>query len=98
MQSVGGTSQPEGSVCSAYSVGILSPLALLVQLRQLHPLLDTVRRPIGFRPPSDRIPFAVRSDSVRCPTTCGEEVIREDCAAIHSAFSCASFYVRKIKK
>ena len=26
-----------------------------------------VRRPIGFRPPSDRIPFAVRSDSVRCP-------------------------------
>ena len=27
----------------------------------------SVRRPIGFRPPSDRIPFAVRSDSVRRP-------------------------------
>ena len=26
-----------------------------------------VRRPIGFRPPSDRIPFAVQSVSVRCP-------------------------------
>ena len=26
-----------------------------------------VRRPIGFRPPSNRIPSAVRSDSVRCP-------------------------------
>ena len=24
-----------------------------------------VRRPIGFRPPSNQIPFAVRSDSVR---------------------------------
>ena len=43
--------------------------ALLVQLRQLHPLADSVRRPIGFRPPSDRIPSAVQSDSVRCPTT-----------------------------
>ena len=27
----------------------------------------SVRRPIGFRPPSDRIAFAVRSDSVRRP-------------------------------
>ena len=26
----------------------------------------SVRRPIGFRPPSDRIPFAVQSVSVRC--------------------------------
>ena len=26
-----------------------------------------VRRPIGFRPPSNRFPFAVRSDSVRRP-------------------------------
>ena len=26
---------------------------------------DSVRRPISFRPPPDRIPFAVRSDSVR---------------------------------
>ena len=28
----------------------------------------SVRRPIGFRPPPDRIPFAARSDSVRRPT------------------------------
>ena len=27
----------------------------------------SVRRPIGFRPPSDQIPSAVRSDSVRRP-------------------------------
>ena len=27
----------------------------------------SVRRPIGFRPPSDRIPSAARSDSVRRP-------------------------------
>ena len=41
----------------------------------------------GFRPPSDQIPSAVRSDSVRCPTTWCEEVNREDCAAIHSGFT-----------
>ena len=34
--SVGGTSLPEGSVCSAYSVGTLSLFALLVLQRQLH--------------------------------------------------------------
>ena len=28
----------------------------------------SVRRPIGFRPPSDQIPSAVQSDSVRRPT------------------------------
>ena len=28
---------------------------------------DSVCRPIGFRPPSNRIPFAVQSDSVRRP-------------------------------
>jgi len=28
---------------------------------------DSVRRPIGFRPPSNRIPSAVQSDSVRHP-------------------------------
>ena len=28
----------------------------------------SVRRPIGFRTPPDQIPYAVRSDSVRCPT------------------------------
>ncbi len=30
-------------------------------------VLCSVRRPIGFRPPSDRIPNAVQSDSVRRP-------------------------------
>ena len=30
---------------------------------------DTVRRPIGFRSPSDQIAFAVRSDCVRSPMT-----------------------------
>ena len=30
---------------------------------------DSVRRPIGFRSPSNRIPFAVRSDSVRVTMT-----------------------------
>ena len=30
-------------------------------------LSDSVRHPIGFRPPSDQIPSAVRSDSVRRP-------------------------------
>ena len=28
---------------------------------------DSVRRPIGFRPPSNRIPSAIQSDSVRRP-------------------------------
>ena len=28
-----------------------------------------VRRPISFRPPSDQIPYAVRSDSVRVTMT-----------------------------
>ena len=31
---------------------------------------DSVRRPIGLRPPSNRIPFAARSDCVRSPPTC----------------------------
>ena len=31
------------------------------------PQSDSVRRLIRFRPPSDQIPSAVRSDSVRCP-------------------------------
>ena len=50
-------------------------IALLVHLRQVHPLVGTrhpivsVRHPIGFRPPHDQIPSAVQSDSVRCPMT-----------------------------
>ena len=43
--SVGGTSLPEGSVCSAYSVGTLSPSALLVHLRQVHPLRVPLKVP-----------------------------------------------------
>ena len=86
--SVGGTSPPGGSVCSAYSVGIFMfshrfhGSAQMVRLcrfshgihgihRSYGALLrlapDSVRRPIGFRPPSDQIPSAVRSDSVRRP-------------------------------
>ena len=59
--------------CSSCSVG--AALARLVHLRQVHPLSVppfafavrsvSVRRPIGFRPPSDQIPSAVRLDSVR---------------------------------
>ncbi len=84
VQSVGGTSLPDGSVCSAYSVGTLSPFAWLVQLgwcsfvgaarlvhlRQVHPLRvppESAPSAIGFRPPPDQIPSAVRSDSVRHP-------------------------------
>ena len=56
-------------------VGALLALASgKAERRQVHPLKapsavrsDSVRRPIGFRSPSDQIPFAVRSDSVRRP-------------------------------
>ena len=39
---------------------LFPPLASAVQS-------DSVRRPIGFRSPSDQIPYAVQSDSVRRP-------------------------------
>ncbi len=47
--------------CSSCSVGALETSA--------PPKCATVRvrRPIGFRPPSNRFPFAVQSVSVRCP-------------------------------
>ena len=41
---------------------LFPPLAYAVQS-------DSVRRPIGFRSPSNRFPFAVRSDSVRVTMT-----------------------------
>ena len=44
--------------------------ALLVHLRQVHPLRvppESASSAIGLRPPPDQIPFAVRSDSVRHP-------------------------------
>ena len=66
----GRLSLPEGSVCSACSVGTLSPSAWLVHLRQVHPLRvppESAPSAIGFRSPSDQIPFAIRSDSVRHP-------------------------------
>ena len=53
--------------------GTLSLFALLVHLWAAHlrwfpsaTQSDSVRHPIGFRPPSDQIPFATRLDSVRC--------------------------------
>ena len=83
--------------CSSCSVGAF--LARLVHLRQVHPLSvppfasavrsDSVRRPIGFRPPSDQIPFAIRSDSVRSRwKSAGKNVARTLCSsAILSATS-----------
>ena len=64
--------------CSSCSVGALLALASgKAERRQVHPLsvppfafavrLDSVRRPIRFRPPSDQFPSAVRSVSVRRP-------------------------------
>ena len=32
-------------------------------------LSDSVRRPIGFRTPPDQIPYATRSDGIRCTMT-----------------------------
>ena len=57
VQSVGGTSLPECSVCSAYSVGhSLCLLCWCICGRHIS---------AGFRPPPDQIPSAVQSDSVR---------------------------------
>ena len=80
VQSVGGTSLPECSVCSAYSVG--HSLCLLCWCscgRHISAGFrpppdripsatrsDSVRHPIRFRSPPDQIPFAIRSDCVRC--------------------------------
>ena len=89
--SVGGTSLPEGSMCSAYSVGHSLPVCLVGALETSAPPLevaltallvhlwaahlrwfpsaarsDSVRHPIGFRPPSNQIPSATQSDCVRC--------------------------------
>ena len=55
----GRLSLPEGSVCSAYSVGhSLCLLCWCICGRHIS---------AGFRPPPDRIPSSVRSDSVRRP-------------------------------
>ena len=57
--SVGGTSLPEGSVCSTYSVGhSLCLLCWCICGRHIS---------AGFRPPSNQIASATRSDSVRRP-------------------------------
>ena len=39
-------------------------------------LSDSVRRPIGFRPPSNQIPYATQSDSVRHPI--GRRSVHDD--------------------
>ncbi len=43
------------------------PVCLVGAAETAAPPTVSVRRPIGFRLPSDRVPFAVRSDSVRRP-------------------------------
>ena len=77
----GRLSLPEGSVCSAYSVGhSLCLLCWCICGRHISAgfrpppnrfpfavRLDSVRYPISFRPPSDQIPSAAQSDSVRRP-------------------------------
>ena len=80
-------------------------LARLVHLRQVHPLSvppfasavqsDSVRRPIGFRPPSDRIPFAVQSDSVRVTMTFHEGFIANICQAERLIATAQYFFTRK---
>ena len=42
-------------------------MCVSIFLVMLHTMVVRVRRPIGFRPPSDQIPSAVRSDCVRRP-------------------------------
>ena len=64
-------------LCWRSSCSVGAALARLVHLRQVHPLSVppfafavrsvSVRRPIVFRPPSNRFPSAVRLDSVRSP-------------------------------
>ena len=44
------------------------PVGLVGAAETAAPPTVSVRRPIGFRPPSDRFPFAVRSVCVRCTT------------------------------
>ena len=43
------------------------PVCLVGAAETAAPPIVSVRRPIGFRPPSDWFPSAVRSDSVRRP-------------------------------
>ena len=42
-------------------------MCVSIFLVMLHTMVVRVRRPIRFRPPSDQIPSAARSDSVRRP-------------------------------
>ena len=42
-------------------------MCVSIFLVMLHTMAVRVSRPIGFRPPSDQIPSAVRLDSVRRP-------------------------------
>ena len=51
---------PAQQVLRIFFLKLFPPFASAVQS-------DCVRRPIGFRPPPDQIPYAARSDSVRRP-------------------------------
>ena len=56
---------------------------------------DSVRRPIGFRPPSNRIPFAVRSDSVRVTMTFREVFTANIIQAERHIATAQYFFTRK---
>ena len=58
-------------------------------------LSDSVRRPIGFRSPSDQIPFAVRSDSVRVTMTFREGFIANICQAERHIATAQYFFTCK---
>ena len=44
--------------------------------------LDSVRHPIGFRTPPDRIPYAARSDCVRCPMRFCDKIVINYCCPL----------------
>ena len=67
---------------------LFPPLAYAVQS-------DSVRRPIGFRTPSDRIPFAVRSDSVRVTLTFRAGFIANICQAERHIATAQYFFTCK---
>ena len=56
---------------------------------------DSVRRPIGFRSPSDQIPFAARSDSVRVTMTFREGFIANICQAERLIAAAQYFFTGK---
>ena len=67
---------------------LFPPFAYVVQS-------DSVRRPIGFRSPSDQIPFAVRSDSVRVTMTFREVFTANIIQAERHIATAQYFFTRK---